>query len=663
MLKDPYKGVVLAHTLIDWSDPKLTAEAVTIELCGYTDHWYLPEFEGMKRWEIEKKILFEGGRSNWAGVSKYDVPYFQHMLLLIHLLLPETDITPSFYDAVNFFCIGIGGGNKKILNLIGSLSSGKSRVAMSIAYACMAIDPEYTAVYIANPFENVSSSGIWGDCEELLEQLNRHYPPTKKGKDYSNSSSIFPTSVLYAARAIDFIPGVPKAARMEIRNVKHVGKFKGVKSRGKDVNRGIILVLLDECNEIENLSFLTTLTNIAAQDSFFCITTQNFKGDDMGSMLTEPSGHFDGPATFDELNIDTDIYWASKSSSQTLRFDGLKSPNILAGRDIYPKLFRKKDLDRITLDYGAHSPHYASQVRSFPQRNDEVNTVLTTSQIKSSRHEDTYFTVLRKLGSFSFADPAFGGRDAAVYLSCDWCICLTTDAEGFKKEEELLVFKERPHVLKLTRDCLVNDWMIERLKNAKVPVNEFTIGADFSFEEQIALQMLEHNQRLGIPAANCGYDFSMRHTIVSAINKIIGFNTVGYDYNQGPLGTQLKSLKQNSLDCCKDRTTELAFLTADFFVSKQIRGGHLIETCVNQLSRTRYEIVNKKFVAEKKREWKIRNGGLSPDFRDTLMGVCGLAAMRGFNQHTVGHSGSGGKSLFAEINASNKGKSKVGKRW
>lgn len=658
--KDPFEGVTLHADLFDWSDPSLDADKITSKLLGFVDHWDLPEYAGMSRLEIEKKILFDARRPNWGKVSKHGKPYYQHMLILIKLLFRDTDITPSLADAVMFFCIGIGGGNKKLLHLIGSQNSGKSAAGCRIAFAIMFIDPEYSVVYVANPFDSASDSTVWGDIEELWDQLCEAYP-NRTGKGYADASSLFPWGKKYANRLLEFIPNIPKAARIELRNTKHVGKYKGSKSRGKDVTRGVMLICLDEANEIENMAFLPMLSNITSQEGFFGITSQNFKDpEDMGGRLTEPVGTFGGPTSFDDLDLEGDTYWHSNISSITLRFDGHSSPNILAKRTIYPKLFKQTDLDRMKNDYGEQSPEYYSQVRSFPARGDETNSVLSRPKISASRHKDTFYTMLRWSGATSFCDPSFGGRDKAVWGCGHFGSASVTDAEGDQKKQELMVFKDFFHTLKLVKDAKYNDYWFDRMKAVGIPIKEFTIGSDVSYEDQIAIQCHELNKSHGIQSDCFGYDFSMRPDIVSSMNKIIGFSCHAFDYNLDPEGVFLQNIKKQSEDCCKNRCTELAFLASDYFLTKQIRGGSFIETAVTQLSRTRYVTVNKKYVAENKKDYKARWQQVSPDHRDVLMGICAMAHRKGFRQNNV----STGKatSVWHEINARNLGKSKIGKR-
>ncbi len=660
-LDDPFKDVSLHDSWIDWSDPSVTADTVTTTLIGYVDHWDLPEFEGIEPIYIERQILFDAKRPNWSKTSKYGKPYYQHMLTLIKLMFPETDITPSLADATMFFCMGIGGAGKKMENLIGSQNSGKSAGAIRIGFACMFIDPEYTAIYVANPFDNAADSTVWGDCEELWDQLVTYWP-NNTGVGYGEASSLFPWGRKYANKMLEFVPNIPKAGIIALRNTKHVGKFKGSKMRGKDVDRGIILVIIDEVNEIENMSFLTTLVNISSQDGFFCITSQNFKDEsDMGGRMAEPQGTFGGPSTYDELDVDVDLYWHSGASSITLRFDGHRSPNILSGRTIYPKLFKEVDRQRIKNDYGEHSPDYFSQVRSFPVRGTETNSVLSRAKISASRHLDPFFSIMKLKGRVAFCDPAFGGRDKAVFGWAEYGDATVTDGEGSQVMQELLVFKDHMHDLSLVKGATYNEYWFDRMKSAGISIADIVEGSDVSYEDQIAIQCRELCKRHNIPIQCFGYDFSMRPDIVSSMNRMLGFAAQAFDYNQAPEGIFIENLKKNAEDCCKNRCSELAFSAADLFLTKQVRGGSYIETAITQLSRTLYETKNGKYLVEDKKAYKARWQQVSPDRRDVLMGIVGMLHRQGFKQRIVSAGGKS-KSAFAEINARKLGKIKVGRR-
>lgn len=667
---DPFAAVVLNHDRIDWKDQSLTADSITEKLIGPNSYWWEinPDFDSSENHRvtalhIEKDILFEAGRSNWAGVSKWGKPYYQHMLTLIHLMFPATDVTPSLADATMMFMLGIGGCGKKILNLIGSQNSGKSAAACRIAFACILIDPHYTVVYVANPFNNSADSTVYGDVEELWDQLSDTFPlTTNSKKDDGTKNSLFPQGRKYSNDYIEFIPNIPKAAKIELRDTKKVGKYKGSKTRGKDVNRGIFLVVIDEVNEIENFAFLTTLTNISSQDAFFCITSQNFKNsEDMGGRMAEPQPVYEGnPASYDDLDIENDMFWHSAISGITLRFDGHKSPNILLGKTIYPKLFKLDAMERMKRDYGEQSADYFSQVRSFPARGDDSNSVLSRAKISSSRHTDPHFTLTKLNGRVAHFDPAFGGRDKAVFGWASFGFANTQDAEGRTVEEELLIFTDNFRVVHFVKDAFYNSYWLDRLKAAAIDISWVTLGALVSYEDQMAICCKEWLLEFNVPINSFSYDFSMRPDCVSSMNKILGFTAHAMDYNTKPEGFLLQNIKQNTLDCCKDRNTELAFIAADYFLTKQIRCGKHIEEAITQLSRTLYQKKNGKFIAENKKDYKMRWQNVSPDARDVLLGICGGAARKGFRQNII--SAGKTKSAFDELQARNLGRAKVGRR-
>lgn len=678
-MRDVLKDVVLHHTLIDWSDPTITPDSISRVLLGHADgkspaYWTDEEFllgqddRGnavyMQPHQIERQILFEAGRTQWGDQGFYGKPNYQHFLMLIRLMFPKTDITPSLADAVMFFCFGVTVG-RKILNLIGSQNSSKSASSSRIAYAAMYIDPEYTVAYVANPFDNAADSTVWGDIEELWDELLTAHPHPIR----ADATALFPKAIKYANKRVEFIPNLPKAGRIELKNVKHVGKYKGQKTRGKESHRGVMFVILDEVNEIENMAFLTTLSNIASQDEFFSITSQNFKDEaDMGGRLTEPDATVseifgeEYPTNFDELEIDRHACWYSKYHSITLRFDGLRSPNILAGRTIYNYLFKQTDLERIKGTTGEASLDFYSQVRSFPVRGSEVNSVLSSSKVTASRHKDNWYRLTNIQGAVAFCDPAFGGRDKAVWGSAKFGTAMVSDGEGKEYSQELIVFDGQFHALSLVKDAFYNDFWFDQMKELGIDTREFLPGSPVEFEHQIAIQCLKYNKAAGVSASNFGYDYSMRADIGPAMAQIIGYSTVPFDYRGKPEGVYLHSLKRNSDECCKDRLTELAFLAADFFLNKQVRGGGVIDAAITQLSRTQYTTTGGKYLAEDKRTYKARWQQVSPDHRDVLMGIAGMAIKRGFRKQTLTSHESSAENVFARLSSLGIGKSKIGVR-
>jgi hypothetical protein len=666
---DPYASIKLGFTQFDWSDPTIDADAITAKLCGFEapwaredgnlSYWYEPEFEGMTPWEVERCILFEGGRGNWAGESKFGKAYYRHLLCLAKLLFPQTFITPALHDIFAFFCFNLGGYNRKGLHLIGSQNAGKSFGSCILAFLVIYIDPAYSNAFIANPKMKTSDSQVWGTIKELWMELCDAHPGTHNG------CILFPGAVLYRDKTLDLVPShIAKGGKIVLQDVKDEGNFRGIKAFGKDVTRGVILLVVDEINMLQSHAFYDMVDNLQSQPAFQALSSQNYTDpESLGGRITEPTGLFGGKDKLDDLDIEEDQYWHSQKSSVTLRLDGHRSPNILANRNIYLKLFTLENRQTLMENGGESSPSYYCQARSFPVHSNENNSVLSRSKISASRHTDPWYTILSVEGSAAFVDPAFGGNDSAVYGSCYWATAAVKDADGNQRNENLIIFDDFFHKVSLVKGATYNDYWIDRLREADIPTSEFTVGSEVSFEEQIAITLKEYCKKRHITSDCVGFDSSMRPDIVSAMTKTFGYAVHAFDYNQGPEGAMLKNLKQNSEDCCKNRNTELAFLAADFFLTKQVRCGAYIETAITQLSRTLYTTVNKKFVSESKPDYKKRWSGKSPDHRDVLVGLCGMAQRKGFRASGIVGGATGLKSAFSAISALNIGKSGIIKRF
>ena len=641
--ESPFSDFSLHDSWFDWSDPTLTPDSVGKKLMGSVSYWNNKEFgeirnsdtgelirPAMEPHEIEREILFEAGRDQWGTLGPYGKPYYQHMLTLMALLDEHTDITPTIADATEMFCRCLTEG-LKVLNLIGSQNSGKSAGSVRIAFCCLYIDPEYCQIFVANPFDNVAESTIWGEVKEVWSNICRTHP--LEGDD--TKTYLFPQGYVYADKTIIAIPNEPKGARIELRNVKKAGKFKGSKTRGKATDRGIILVLVDEINEIDSHAFLSVLPNLSSQDGFFCITSQNFKEpDDLGGRICEPVPRYrDSKSSYKELDVNDDQFWPSAYSSMTLRFDGARSANLLSQRIIYGYLFKQSDWDRLA-ELGMESADFYSQARSFPVQGHEADSVLPRSVISVSRHDDKFYTRIGNWVRVSFCDPAFGGGDQALWGLASFGWAQVPDSNGVPKRQMIFEVEEYFVKLRITKDAVYNDHWIERLHKIGRDTSQIVRGGDVSPDDQIAIQCAELNFQYGISSDHFGYDFSMRSGIVISMTKFVG-NCEAFEYNRAPDGCYMEKYKADSKDVCVDRVSELAFLTAELYETGRLRGGDRCETASMQLSRTKFETLNKKKKVENKLKYKGRWSGQSPDHRDVLLGLRGMADKRGFTKATV----------------------------
>ena len=663
--EDPYASIPLGFTRFDWTDPTLDAECIGMELMGYVDYHDLPEFEGMKPWEIERQILFDLGRKNWGGLSPYSKPAYEHMLVLTKLMFPQTFITPAIFDIFSFFCTNFT-HNRKGLHLIGSQNAGKSFGSCILAFVTLYIDPSHSATFVANPSLKSSDSQAWGTIKELWGELVEAHP-VRKGQGDSDASALFPKGRLYRDRVLDLGGGLPKAGVIKLQSVKDEGNFRGIKAFGKDVGRGVVLLIVDEINMNKSHAFYDMIDNLQSQPAFMAISSQNYTDpESLGGRITEPTGLFGGPDKLDDLDIEDDQYWHCQKSGVCLRLDGHRSPNILANRNIYDKLFTLENRQTLKENGGEESPSYYCQARSFPVVGNADKSVLSKAKISASRHLDPFFTMKSIKEVIGFCDPAFGGQDQAVIGFSKFGQASVTEADGSIVDQELMIFDDFFHNIPLVKGAVVNEYWIDRLKEADIDINQFTLGSDISYEDQVAIGCKEWCKKKGVKSSNFGFDFSMRADCVASFYKVFGPAVQAFDYNAKPEGTMLQNVKKNSEDYCKNRNTELHMLAADLFLTKQVRGGGFIGTAITQLSRTHVATIGNaadaKKLTEDKKTYKDRWSGKSPDHRDVLCSLAGLAIRRGFRQAQITGGQTNGKSIWSKISALGIGQSKIGRK-
>lgn len=625
-MSDWLHSVKLHYEGLDWSDPALDRDAITTKLmgpCGYMQSLATEKDVILN----EIAILREAGYQRWGGRSQYK-PLYQHLLTLMKLLMPKRDITPNLADCAMFFCMCLS-KRRKAFNLIGSQDSAKTTFTAMKDLTCLAVSPTNTAAYIANPFDAAADSTVWGEILSVFHEIMDANP------------WLWPNAREYKTRSIEVIPGIPKGALIELRGVKEAGKFKGMKDI-KGVDGGALLMVdIDEVNEIVSQIFVKELSNLVSQEGFLLTTSQNFTNEDnMGGIFARPKKLYeDNPDSYSTLDKDRHQFWHSHLNGITLRFNGLKSPNILANRVIYPYLFNATKLKFQIDNYGEDSPEYYSQVLSFPRLGMDDLTVLSYSRRDSSRWKDKEFTIERRDERVGFCDPSFGGGDKAMWACADFGSGISISGDGKQRERHpLFWFAERMVILPVKMDYKVDPDWLRRCRAVGVDISQFVQGDPVSVEEQLAIRCAELNLMHGVSSGNFGFDFSMRPEITPAMRDIVGKDCVAFDYNTSPEGHWLESCKQLSTDQVTNRVGELAFLTAELFIQRQLRGGKFIEEAVTQLCRTKYVLKGRKWAVEGKKDYKARSQGHSPDERDTLLGLVGMAYKRGFRPSTMAAS-------------------------
>jgi len=166
-------------------------------------------------------------------------------------------------------------------------------------------------------------------------------------------------------------------------------------------------VVFDEADNPYSSSIWPAITNLETSGHFKGVALANpvDKNSEFG-MNCEP---VDG---WDSINPETDFEWEGKLGWHVLRLDGLQSPNILAGEDLYPFLLSNKAVIDTRDHKGTYSPEWWTMIRAFYPPEGLSSQIFTSGLVsKCSQAPIVWYTTVTPI---AFLDPAFEGGDSCV---------------------------------------------------------------------------------------------------------------------------------------------------------------------------------------------------------------------------------------------------------
>lgn len=183
-----------------------------------------------------------------------------------------------------------------------------------------------------------------------------------------------------------------------------VGKFIGIKQKN-------VVVIADELSELSESILQAGLTNLSKNPRFQLIGMSNpaSRYDAFGVWAQPEKG-------WDSVDNDADE-WKTKYGGHYLRLDGERSPNILAGENIYPWLPTEEKLAEDRELLGPDSRGYKRMVSAVFFESDEEETIYTETGIARSG----------SMGSVAWKGTpvACAGLDPAFSNGGDRCILYT----------------------------------------------------------------------------------------------------------------------------------------------------------------------------------------------------------------------------------------------
>lgn len=197
--------------------------------------------------------------------------------------------------------------------------------------------------------------------------------------------------------------GIQLIAGVKSKEKEAVGKLIGIK-------QGKLLFVCDEMPELSPALAEAYFSNLApSNQNAQMVGIGNFASiyDSLGTLCT-PKGGWGSVSP-------EDAEWECERGVYCIRFDGLKSPNLLLGEDKYPFLYSSKSLAKHKEAYGENSAEFWRMCRSFPCPEGSVHVIYSDADfIRGNAHGTAIW--MEPPVPVSAADPSFtnGGDNFAV---------------------------------------------------------------------------------------------------------------------------------------------------------------------------------------------------------------------------------------------------------
>ena len=449
--------------------------------------------------------------------------------------------------------------------------------------------PEYVKVFITSTSLDESRGRIWGVVEGYWAEICRFFG----GEQYMQAKLISSTGKIVRINS--------DGRQNQLSGITLVAGGKG---QDKDASTKIgfknrcVIFIADELPLLTHALYNTAITNLQSNDylQFIGIGNPTSAFDPLGVFMEPEEGWASVDETFDG--------WKTKRG-YCIRFDGEKSPNVQAGREVWKGILSLRTVTDLRESLGPKSPEYYRMVRGYLSPDGDANAIYTEVELISSGSQGKVTTWLDSPEMIAFLDPAFshGGDEAPM------CVA--------KLGQYHSPIHQRS-VKGIERVETINLMALVDASNKEVDRNQQLVNL---FHAECDKRGIKVENR-GVDSTGAGDPFST----LMAITMGRGFQMVSFagapsDKTVGPTNSR------SGKDRFANRVSELWYVGKDFMKAGQIRGLDP-ETCIQMCARM-YKLVDREKVeVESKKIMKQRTNGRSPDRADAFFGCIEIARRR-----------------------------------
>ena len=466
----------------------------------------------------------------------------------------------------------------KYVSIGGAANSGKSHTMAAWGILNWLAQPRDTLVLLTSTTLREARKRIWGSVISLLMVIEG--APIRIRDSIGNAAYITEGGNLVERAGLSLIAAEKSKTR------EAVGKFIGIKQKK-------VILIGDELSELSEAILQAGLSNLSKNPTFQMIGMSN------------PSSRFDAFGVWSEPkdgwdSVDThlDDKWRTKWGGAYIRFDGERSPNVLAGESIYPWLPTTEKIDEDKALLGPESRGYMRMVKAVFFDTDETEGIYSEAELTRSG--------AMKQVDWSGTPVPIAGLDPAFTNGGDRCI-LYTGLVGYDTTGQ--------YVCELKEAIHLND----DATNKAVP-------RTYQIVRQVKEECVKRNilaENLALDSTGAGSPFA--DVLSAEFGEQILRVSFGGKASDKRVSVNSKLIGQ---ELYVNRVSELWFVGKEFIRTKQLFG--ISNDLAQEITGRNYDMIKGatlRMKIESKPEFKSRFGK-SPDLADAAFLCLDMARQR-----------------------------------
>jgi len=420
-------------------------------------------------WLVEKQILAAYDKCKEFKSARL-MRWEEHFCRLVDIIFHDPAGIFYFQWNPNALRILKNFHRHDILSVSGHASSSKSETSALLAVMMFFLDPKNTKILVTSTTVSSAQEKIWGKVKQIWNHLCKFF----------GGEQNLPGKLLDSKNKIRYQDGDLKSELSGITLV--VGEKSRMKESAEKIQgtkQGKVILIGDEFATLEHSLVTTALTNLSSNPNFKLLGGFN------PDSYFDPGGIISRPAKGWHTITEQDDEWATEIEpfgikGYCIRFDGEKSPNIIAGYEKWKGLLKPDKLAQYQAA-GTKTREYYKMVRGYWSPTGMADAIYSEADIFRWRADSKVTSWIEPPIMVAGLDPAFThGGDRAVLVIGKVGYVKNTDTGQVQKVFELVKIYTLDHDITNTT-ISKTEWVVklakEKMAEHKVDVKNLAVDA------------------------------------------------------------------------------------------------------------------------------------------------------------------------------------------